>query len=156
MQHGIVLGMMRPLLLQSLQRSFERKPLSDSQSELALILHLLQCKKVLPIGVVLRRSDSPLRRICQGEFHGTPVLLSSRFGNYFVKVVFGPLADNPRKLAVCISICLAARYVIRTFGHTRYLECRRVSHGDVTIDAAEKCWVALSNRVEILACRQLL
>jgi hypothetical protein len=77
-------------------------------------------------------------------------------GNDLRNQLLRRLAQNPCRLASGVEVDGAALWRDRFARNARGLQCRRVGDGDVSVDAPEKCGMALRNCVEFLPRGQCL
>src|SRR6266436_3494412 len=67
LEPGIACAAFTAPILQIIERVGEVQPLGDSNGELVFVLQLLEDAEVLPIGIILDRSDAVLREVGKNE-----------------------------------------------------------------------------------------
>src|SRR5271156_2299114 len=135
-------------LLQLVDGSGEGQQFADARGELTVFLKLLVHEKVLPVGVVLDRSDAMRNRVFEGEQVAFEAKISAGRRNLLLDEVLGGFADDAGSVSIRVAVDLAALRVGRVAGDSGGGEGGGVGNGDVSVDADKEGRVIAADGVD--------
>src|SRR5438067_5587523 len=104
MQHEIILRMVIAHLLEIANRCIERQPLAYTERKFSFTLHVFVDQEILPTGIVLRGSHSPLGGILQSQLNRATTFLRARRRHLAVDQLHRRLAQNAGGLAYLTAV----------------------------------------------------